>query len=180
MEEKGSQKTSKQLVYFMTQSEFDACKDDVIKILLPSGKYCAHNLNFLNCFLNNTPPKEQQFILHWSRNRIPLKAVKQDVLEIVTVQLEKDGGEHEVSYLIPVPVLFEILGISLNKLPTSLLDTEERPRDPWVDTWAELAAEREAAYNAVLERYCRKNGISFHHIQRCVKKDSAYMKAMRI
>ena len=177
--ERGSQKTGKQLCYFTTMTEFEACNDDVIKILLPSGKYRDHNLNFLNCFLNNTPVKEQQFILHWSKNRVPRKAVMQDVLEIITVQLLKDGSEREVNYLIPVPVLFEMLGISLSKLPCDLLEDEARSRDLW-DNPEDMAAERERAYNNVLARYCRKHDITFHCIQKSVKKDNKYMKMMRI
>lgn len=177
--ERGSQKTGKQLVFFRDKEEFDVCNDDVIKILLPVGKYCAHNLNFLNCFLNNTPPKEQQFILHWSRNRVPRKAFMQDVLEIITVQLTKDGGEREVHYLIPVPVLFEILGISLSKLPHDMLVDETYPRDPW-ESCEDAAMEREAAYNKVFGAYCQENGITFHCIQRRVKRNRAYMKQMQI
>jgi len=174
-----SQKTSKQLMYFMTKGEFDVCRDDVIKLLIPTGRYCAHNLNFVNCFLNNTPPKEQQFILHWSKNRVPRKAVMQDVLEIITVQQTEDGGEHEVNYLIPVPVLLEILGIPLNKLPRNLLEDEDRSRDQW-DTWEDMAAEREEAYNKLLEHYCSEHEITFHRIQKRVKKDNKYMRDMRI
>jgi len=175
----GSQKISKQLVFFMTKAEFDACTDDVIKILLPTGRYCAHNLNFVNCFLNNTPPKEQKFILHWSKNRIPKKAVMQDVLEIRTVQLTEEFGEHEVNYLIPVPVLLEILGIPLSDLPRSLMEDEDRTRDQW-ETWEDMAAEREEAYNKILGRYCRKHGIAFHRIQQSLKKDNKYMREQRI
>lgn len=177
--ERGSQKTGKQLCYFTTKAEFEACNDDVIKILLPTGKYRDHDLNFLNCFLNNTPPKEQQFILHWSKSRVPHKAVLHDVFEIATVQLLKDGSERETNYLIPVPVLFEMLGISLTELPRDLLEDEIRSRDLW-DNPEDMALDRESAYNNVLLRYCTKNDITFHCIDKRVKKSREYMQQMRI
>ena len=178
--ERGSQQTSKQLVFFKTKEEFDACHDDVIRILLPTGKYCAHNLNFLNCFLNNTPPKEQKFLLHWSKHRNPQKAVYLDVLEIITVQLTEDDGEREVKYLIPVPVLFSMLGIPLSSLRLNRYHAEERSRDMFENNYEDMAEEREQAYNKVLEEYCQAHDIAFHCIQKRVKKDNKYMKEMRI
>ena len=163
--ERGSQKTGKQLVYFMTKDEFDACQDDVIRILLPTGKYCAHDLNFLNCFLNNTPPKAQKFLLHWCKQRDPQKAVMQDVLEIITVQLTQDDGEREVKYLIPVHVLLNMLGIHQSELHLNRYHSEERSRDIWDNNYEDMAAEREQAYNRVLEEYCRMHDIAFHCIQ---------------
>jgi len=178
MENRGMQRTGKQLMYFTDREAMLKCTDDVIKILLPvSSKYCAHNLNFVNCFLNNTPPKEQKFILHWGGCRNQLKGFRQDVFEIITVQLTKDGGEREVNYLIPAPVLFEILG-----LPTTLFSDydEDMARRYSMESYKSLALDRMSAYNLILQEYCQNNGIEFHDLEGAVKKRSSYMKAMRL
>ena len=177
MNGKGTQRPGKQLLYFTDRAAMEACADDVIKILIPTGKYCAHDLNFVNCFLNNTPPKAQQFILHWGSCRNQHKGFRQDVFEIITVQLTRDGGEREVHYLIPVPVLFETLGLTLAALPNHWF--EEYDGRACCPTHKELAGERMCVYNEILGEYCKKHDIAFHNLQGCVKKKTSYMKSTR-
>ena len=175
MERRAPQETGKQLVFFTDRTVMEACQEDVIKILIPTGKYCAHDLNFVNCFLNNTPPVAQRFVLHWGNSHSQWKGFKQDVFEIITEQLTKEGKGKKVHYLIPVPVLFTVLGLSHSLLPMEWLEENESR-----DLWESMVDERVMVYNEVLGNYCRENGIKFHNLQECVKKKAAYMRAMRI
>lgn len=175
MEYKGNQRTGKQLVYFTDRVAMSNCKDDVTKILIPSGKYAAQNLNFVNCFLNNTPPKDQRFILHWGASRSQEKGFKQDVFEILTVHLVKGGGVKEVSYVIPVPVLFDVLGLSTELLPGEWFRERDGKSSYW-GTAKDFAEERRCKYNEVLSAYCTENGIAFHNLDDCVKKKLANMQ----
>lgn len=175
MEYRGNQRTGKQLVYFTDRVAMGECVDDVIKILIPSGKYAAQNLNFVNCFLNNTPPKSQKFILHWGASRSQAKGFKQDVFEILTVHLTKDGGIKDVSYVIPAPVLFDVLGLDIGLLPADWFRERTGKSTVW-GTAKDFADERRRMYNEVLGAYCQDNGITFHDLDDCVKKKVANMK----
>lgn len=177
MDFRNQQSSRKQIVYFTDPQKRNDCPYDVLRLLLPSSPYRAHNLNFVSCFLNNTPPKKQKFILHWSTNRIPYKAFCQDVLEIVTVHYSHDGKENDANYVIPVPVLLEILGIPLNTLPSFLM-CQDTVRDNWIST-EDMASERAEAYNKILGKYCDTHGISFHPLDELVKKNNKYMQQMR-
>lgn len=177
MESRTMQSSRKQIVFFSDPSKRDACPYDVIKLLLPSSIYCAHDLNFVNCFLNNTPPKKQKLIFHWSNNKVPYKAFRQDVLEVVTTHYLRDGEECHENYVIPVPVLFEILGIKLENLPKYLM-VEEPIKSDW-DTVEEMVWQRENTYNTILSKYCAKYGVEFHPFDKVVKKNNTYMKKIR-
>lgn len=177
MDIKNQQSSRKQIVYFSDSTKRNNCPYDVIQLLLPATRYCAHDLNFISCFLNNTPPKKQKFILHWSSNRVPYRAFSQDVLEIVTVHFSLDGTEHEANYVIPVPVLFEVLGISLDTIPRSLL-YEDTIRDHNIST-EDMAYNRAHSYNKILGKYCNQHGIAFHPLDSLVKKDNKYMDQIR-
>lgn len=176
---KGTQRTGKQLVYFTDRASMVECTDDVIKILLPIGsKYCAHNMNFMNCFLNNTPPTKQQFILHWAGSHNQYEGFKQDVFEIITVQLTKDGGEREVHYVMPIPVFFQILNLPMGLLPQEWFDEEDGRREP-LGSHKQLAEERRYVYNDILRRFCKKHDVTFHDLDGAVKKKSSYMRQLR-
>ena len=175
MERRATQETGKQLVFFTDRAVREKCQEDVIKILIPTGKYCAHDLNFVNCFLNNTPPVAQRFILHWGNSHSQWKGFKQDVFEIITEQPTKDGEGKTVHYLIPVPVLFDALGLSNTLLPKEWFDENDSR-----DLWEAMVDERVTVYNDILGKYCHENGIKFHNLQGCVKKKTAYMRAVRI
>jgi len=177
MDFKNQQSSRKQIVYFSDSTKRNNCPYDVIRLLLPATPYCAHDLNFISCFLNNTPPKKQKFILHWSSNRVPYNAFSQDVLEIVTVHFSSDGEEHEANYVIPVPVLLEALGIPLDTIPRSLL-YEDTIRDTDVST-EDMAYDRADAYNKILGKYCEKHGIAFHPLEELKKKNNKYMQQIR-
>lgn len=179
MESRGMQNVSKQVVYFSDKAAMEACNDNVIKVLVPNSKYCAHNLNFVNCFLNNTPPKAQQFILHWGGSHNQYKGFRQDVFEIITVQLTEGNDDREVHYLIPVPVLFEMLGLEIRKLVPDYWFEECDPRDLW-ESNKNLAFERVHKYNEILGAYCEKHDIAFHELQAMIRKKSSYMKSMRL
>lgn len=183
MESRCNQFTSKRIVYFGDKNSALQCTDDVVKICLQNTKYCAHNLNFINCFLNNTPASKQKFILHWGSSKKQYLGFKQDVFEIETVSLTK-CGEHEAHYLIPAPVLFDMLCIPHTFLPCDWVDGDEMMergecRDS-NDTNKSLAVERMNAYNAILSAYCKCHGISFHSIEEFKRKNVNYMNSMRI
>ena len=168
--------STKQFVYFTNLDDLKNCKDDIIPILLTTSSYSAHNLNFVTCFLNNTPPKQQQFILHWGNKRIPNEACRQDVFEIVTTYYTQRGEEHEKRYFIPAVVLFTILNISIPY--DSMLNDNEGPKDPCI-TSGELAIERSKIYNQLLGKYCMRHQIAFHPLDYLRKKDTSYIMKMR-
>lgn len=164
----------KQIVFFSTLDQLKECTDDVIKVWLPHTHYSVHNLNFVTRFLDNNPPIQQQLILHWSRNRIQAKAYHLDVFEIIAFYQSFDEEIHEAHYLIPVPVLFSMLGI---RVKSCILQIDEASRDNWI-TNEDMAADRCNAYNEIIKEYCSSNGVSFHPIDKLVRKDNKYMKEM--
>jgi len=173
---KNQHSSTKQFVYFANPDELKSCKADIIPILLLPSSYIAHNLNFINCFLNNTPPKQQTFCLHWSPQRIHSKAFSQDVLEISTTYFTQSGEEHTKNYFMPVPMLFSMLNISIPY--GSILRNDDLPKDSST-TARDLASERAELYNKVLGEYCATHKIAFHKLQHLRKKDVAYIRAMR-
>lgn len=165
------------ILFFSDAEKMKACNDDVIRVLLPKSPYYVHNLNFVTRFLDNNPPKEQTFNLHWSTGRVQSKAFYLDVFEIKTCYFSVETDEeHYVSYVIPVPVLFTMLGIPV---PTVLTSCDEFSRDPWANS-RDLAFERADIYNCILKEYCDYYGISFHPLDNLIKKDTKYMQRMRL
>jgi len=79
--------------------------------------------------------------------------------------------------LIPAPVLFETLGLTVGQLPDSWFE-EVDVRVFW-EGYKNMALERMTIYNEILGKYCQKHGIAFHDLQGSVKKKTSYMKSTR-
>lgn len=168
--------SKKQFRYFSSAEELKSCTDDVIPILIRPDAYFINNLNFVACFLNNSPLKKQYLILHWGSKRIPNEAFRQDVFEITTTYVTHSGDEHEEHYFIPAPILFAIFNITIPH--GCLLRNEEQPIDSSLNA-KDLAIARAEVYNTLICEYCKEHGISHHPLDKLKRKNNAYITTMR-